>query len=174
MDDPRIILDQKTVRFRDAAARVRKYDANEPVGMCTTTEIERLEKLADQFEERARVSQTNEPLNAAVVALDGLWRRYHQARHQVLQWQTELRSHEQALSIIGTPIGYYKEPETIPSMMPSFKTAGECEAFNATFAHKVADIEMLVTKLKEHCEQWTRLTMEQQNRKLILALAERV
>jgi hypothetical protein len=174
MNDPRIILDAKTVRFRDAVSRVRKYDGNAAIGMATNTEIERLEKLADQFEERAQVSRANEPRNAAMVALAGLWTRYHQARHQVTQWQTELRSHQQVLSILGMPIGYLKEPEAIASQMPSFKTAEEHEAFNAKFAHKVADIEMKATTLKNYCQQWTGLTMEQQNRKLILALAERI
>jgi hypothetical protein len=167
-------MDPKTDRYHAAIARVRKYDGNIPIGMATNTEIARLEKLADQFEERAQVSRTNEPKNAALVTLSGLWARYHQARHEVLQWQTELRSHQQALSIIGTPLGYYKEPETIASMMPSFDSAEEYEAFNAKFRHKLADLEALATDLKNYCQQWTRLTMEQQNRKLILALAERM
>jgi hypothetical protein len=58
--------------------------------------------------------------------------------------------------------------------MPSFNTAEEYEALNAEFGHKVADIEMKATTLKNYCQQWTGLTMEQQNRKLILALAERI
>jgi hypothetical protein len=110
MNDPRIILDAKTVRFRNAVDRVRKYDGNAAIGMCTNAEIERLEKLADQFEERAKVSQANEPRNAAMVALSGLWTCYHQVYHQVTQWQTELRSHQQVLSILGMPLGYLKEP----------------------------------------------------------------
>jgi hypothetical protein len=96
------------------------------------------------------------------------------ARNEVLQWQSELRTHQDALSIIGTPIGYYKLPDAIERAMPSFKTTGEYEAFNAKFAHGVADVELMVTKLKDRCQQWTRLTMEQQNRKLILALTERM
>jgi hypothetical protein len=174
MDDPRIILDPKTVRFRSAIDRVRKYDGNAAIGMATNTEIARLEKLADQFEKAAKVTQANEPLNAAVSALAGLWRRYWQAYHQVTQWQTELRSHQQVLSILGMPIGYLKEPETIASGMPSFKTAEEHEAFNVKFGHRLADIEMKATKLRDYCQQWTRLTPDQQNRKLILALAERI
>jgi hypothetical protein len=55
MNDPRIVLDPKTVRFRNAVDRVRKYDGSAAIGMATNTEIARLEKLADQFEERAKV-----------------------------------------------------------------------------------------------------------------------
>jgi hypothetical protein len=172
--DSRIIMDPKTVRFREAVARVRKYDGSIAIGMATNTEIARLEKLADQFEERSKVSQTNEPRNAAMVTLDGLWRRYHQARHEVLQWQIELRSHKQVLSILGTPLGYYKEPDAIESAAPSFSSAEEYEAFNAKFAHRVADVEMKATTLKDYCQQWTRLSLDQQNRKLILALADRI
>lgn len=160
--------------YHQAVARVRRYDGNVAVGMATNTEIARLEKLADQFEERSRVSQTNEPRNAAVIALAGLWPRYHQVRHEVMQWQTELRSHQQALSIIGTPLGYYKEPGAIPSTMPSFDSTVEHEAYNAKFRHKVADIEALEADLKNYVQQGTRLTIDQQNRKLILALAERI
>jgi hypothetical protein len=167
-------MDPKTVRFREAVARVHKYDSSAAIGMATNTEIARLEKLADQFEERAHVSRTNEPLNRAVSILQDLWRRYHQARHQVLQWQTELRTHERALSIIGTPLGYYKAPDAIESAAPSFASAAECEAFNAKFGHRVFDLETKATTLKDYCQQWTRLSLDQQNRKLILALADRI
>lgn len=172
--DSRTILDPKTVRFRDAVSRVRKYDGSAAIGMATNTEIVRLEKLADQFEERSRVSQTNEPRNAAVIALAGLWTRYHQARHEVMQWQTELRSHQEALSVLGTPLGYYKEPEPIASAAPSFKIAAEYEAFNAKFAHRVIDLEMKAAALRDYVQQWTRLTPDQQNRKLIMAMWERI
>jgi hypothetical protein len=36
------------------------------------------------------------------------------------------------------------------------------------------DLETKAKTLKDYCQQWTRLTLEQQNRKLIMALAERI
>lgn len=53
-----------------------------------------------------------------------------------------------------------------------FKSAEECE--NTKFGHRVMDLETKAKTLKDYCQQWTRLTLEQQNRKLIMALAERI
>jgi hypothetical protein len=167
-------MDPKTTRFHEAAARVRKFDGNIAIGMASNSEIARLEKLADQFEDRERASRLNEPLTAGMTALSGLWSRYHQLRSDVLNWQAELRRYPREMSVLGTPVGYYTEPEAIPSTMPSFRSAAEYETYNAKFSHRVAELELKVTKLKDYCQQWTRLTPDQQNRKLILAIADRI
>jgi len=172
--DPRIIMDPQSARFHAAIARVSKYDGKAHFGMCSNTEIARLEKLADQLEKRAEVSRVNEPMNRAVAILAGLQTRYHQARSEVLKWQAELHSHRQVLSILGTPLGYFQEPEAIKSMEPAVRTTEEYEAFSTKLGHTVADLEMKATTLRDCCHEWTRLTLEQQNRKLILALAERL
>ncbi len=142
--------------------------------MCSNHEIERLEKLAAQLEKGAEVSRSNESLSRANNILNDLWRRYHNARTEVLKWQEEMQRHRPELAIFGTPVGYFQEPEAIASAAPSFSTVDECDAFNTKFGHKVADIETKATTLKDYCQQWTRLTLEQQNRKLIMAIADRI
>lgn len=168
------VRDLKSQRYHDAIARVRRHDDKTPIGMCSSHEIERLEKLAFQLEKGAEVSRSNELLTRAGNILQGLWMRYHNARMEVLKWQAELQRHRPELAIIGAPVGYFQEPEAIPGTAPSFKSAEECEAFNTDFGHKVADIETKAKTLKDYCQQWTRLTMEQQNRKLIMAIADRI
>jgi hypothetical protein len=71
-------------------------------------------------------------------------------------------------------VGYFQEPEPIESAAPSFNSVEKCEAFNTTFGHKVMDIETKAKTLKDYTQQWTRLTLEQQNRKLIMAIADRI
>ena len=100
--------------------------------------------------------------------------RYHNARNEVLKWQAEIMRHRPQLAIIGAPVGYFQEPEAIASVAPSFFNVEECDAFNTKFGHKVADIETKATTIKDYCQQWTRLTLEQQNRKLIMAIADRI
>jgi hypothetical protein len=167
-------MDPKTERYHAAISRVRKYDGKMAIGMASNTEIARLERLADEFEDRERTSRLNEPLTAGTTALSGLWSRYHQARSEILNWQAELRQHSRELNVLGTPIGYYTEPDAIPSAMPSLGSAAEYEAYNSKFSHRVIELELKVTTLKNYCQQWTRLTPDQQNRKLILAIAERI
>jgi hypothetical protein len=58
--------------------------------------------------------------------------------------------------------------------MPSFDTAMARETFTSTFAHEVADIELLARDIETHVRLWVQLTPEAQNRKLIMALAERL
>jgi hypothetical protein len=165
---------EMTPRYQAAAARVQKYDGNAPIGMCSTTEILRLEKLADQLEERQRKIQNSKPAHTSAIVLAGLWQRYWVAYSAVLEWQAELQKHRRELSIIGTPLGYFQAPEAIASAMPSLGSAAEYETYIGKFSHRVTDIEMLVTKLRDHCQQWTRLTPEQQTRALVMALAERL
>jgi hypothetical protein len=69
--------------LRKIAAVSRKYDDKTPIGMCSNAEIERLEKLALQLEEWAKVYQSNESLARAGNILHGLWLRYHNARNEV-------------------------------------------------------------------------------------------
>jgi hypothetical protein len=168
------VRDLKSQRYHDAIARVSKHDDKTPVGMCSSHEIERLEKLAAQLEKGAEVSQSNESLTRAHIVLNGFWRRYHDARNEVLKWQDELQRHRPQLEIIGTPLAYFQEPEAIASTQPSFKNVDECDRFSTSLGHKVADIETKATTLKDHCQNWTRLTMDQQNRKLIMAMWERM
>jgi hypothetical protein len=84
---------RRVASIHDAVARVRKYDDRTNIGMCSSHEIERLEKLALQLEKGAHVSQANEPLTRAITILAGLWSRYHNARSEVLSWQAELQRH---------------------------------------------------------------------------------
>jgi hypothetical protein len=165
--------DPQGERYHQLIARVRKFDPKIFIGVCSKTEIARLEKLAADFEEQAEAGNSNQPSHQSSVVLDGLRSRYHQARNEVLRWQVDLKADKQALEIIGIPADLYVEPDPIPNEMPWFKSPEERETFNATFSHQVADIELKAQKLREYAQQWARLTLEQQNRRLILALAER-
>jgi hypothetical protein len=95
-------------------------------------------------------------------------------RGLIVEWQDELRRHKRELAILEMPADYLDAPVAVPSMMPSFFTLDEYEEFNAEFAQTVMNLEMTATKLKNYCQGWTRLTLEQQNRELIMALAERM
>jgi len=169
-----VVIGPKEQRYHEAVARVRRHDDKTPIGMCSSHEIERLEKLAAQLEKGAEVSRSNESLARAQNILQSLWQRYHNARTEILKWQDELQRHRPQLAIIGAPVGYFQEPETIASAAQSFSNVEECDAFNTKFGHKVMDLETKVTTLKDYCQQWTRLTLEQQNRKLIMAIADRI
>jgi hypothetical protein len=169
-----VVYDIKSQRYLEAVARVRRHDDKTYIGMCSNAETERLEKLASELEKLARVSTSNEPITRALNILSDLWRRYHQASSEVLKWQAEILPHRPQLAIIGAPIGFFQEPEAIASAMPSFSDAAECEKFNTGFGHKVMDLETKARMLKEYTQQWTRLTLEQQNRKLIMAIYERI
>lgn len=169
-----VVIGPKEQRFHEAIARVRKHDDKTPIGMCSSHEIERLEKLASQLEKGAEVSRSNESLARADNILQDHWRRYHQARSEVLKWQAELQPHRPQLAVIGAPVGYFQEPEAIASAAPSFKTVEECERFSTDFGHKVMDLETRAANIRDYCQQWTRLTLEQQNRKLIMAIADRI
>lgn len=168
------MMDLRTQRFHDAVARVQKYDKEFFIGVCSTQNIERLERHADELEARANVVYVNEPLTQATQVLADLHQRGLKARASVLEWQAEIRKHARELSIVGMPAGHLDEPPLVPGTMPMISTAPECEAYNAEFAQTVTKLEMKATQLKNYLQGWTRLTNEQQNRELIMALAKRI
>jgi hypothetical protein len=57
--------------------------------------------------------------------------------------------------------------------MPSFPVS-DYDAYNEEFAKTVTKLEMLATKFKSYIQSWTRRTLEQRNRKLAMAIADRI
>jgi hypothetical protein len=85
-----------------------------------------------------------------------------------------MKPHLRELNIIGVPAHFLDETASIGGEIPSFKSADECESFSSTFGHQVADLELLARNIGSYVQNWVKLSLEQQNRRLILALAERL
>jgi hypothetical protein len=162
-------------RYNEAAARVQKHSPDAIGGGAVThQEIERLEKLAGEYESRALEAARNTPSNLAQGVLAGLGTRAEDARRNIVEIQAEIQQHKRELSILGMPADYLVAPPPAISVNRlSFKTLEEQEDFNTEFAHTVADLEMRATKLKNYCRSWTRLTFEQQTRELLMAHIKR-
>jgi hypothetical protein len=86
----------------------------------------------------------------------------------------ELKRHKEELSILEMPADYLMAPGYVETAPPPMATSEEREEFNRAFSHTVTDLERVATKLKNRCQSWTRLTPEQQNRELIMAIARRL
>lgn len=168
-----------TNRYQEAVARVRKHNPDAlRGGVITNQEIERLEKLADELEASATAAriaaERNSPWSLARSAGADLHQRASKARFDILERQDDLRKYKRELAILEMPEELLKEPVPVPSQAPWFSTVEDQEAFNAEFGQTVADLETHATTLKDYCWRWTHLTIEQQNRELILALAKRI
>jgi hypothetical protein len=161
-------------RYQQLVKRARELDPKVIVGVCSKAEIERMEREIDRLEKQAKEKEQNQPSTRAYAAFSDLWQRYWKAYNEVLQVQESMRPCRRELEIIGTPERYFQAPKAIPGQMPSFDTAKTRETFTSTFAHEVADIELLARDIETHVRLWVQLTPEAQNRKLILALAERL
>jgi hypothetical protein len=160
-------------RYQQLVKRAREFDPKVIVGVCSKAEIERMEREVDRLEKQAKEKERNQPSTRAYAALSDLW-RYWKAYNEVLQVQENMKSCKRELEVIGTPEIFFQAPKAIPSQMPSFDTAKTRETFTNTFAHEVADIELLVRDIETHLRLWVQMTPEVQNRKLIMALAERL
>jgi hypothetical protein len=161
-------------RYQQLVKRARELESKVIVGACSKAEIERMEREIDRLEKQAKEKEQNQPSTRAYAALSDLWQRYWKAYNEVLQVQDNMKSCKRELEVIGTPEIFFQAPKAIPGQMPSFDTAKTRETFTYTLAHDVADIEMLARDIETHVRLWVQLSPEAQNRKLIMALAERL
>jgi hypothetical protein len=162
-------------RYKEVASRVKKFAPHEVHGgTITHQEIERLEKLAGEFEARAREAARNTPDALASSALYDLGTRAENARREIVEVQQEIPQHKRELSLLGMPADYLVAPPASVSVNKmSFSSLEEQESFITEFSHTVADLEMRAKKLKNYLRSWTCLTFEQKTRELLMAHLER-
>jgi hypothetical protein len=141
---------------------VRRMDPKAILGACSPNEIERMKGRFVQLETEA-TERARGPFDREKAELSGLSRRFDEARSKVAWLQAELKARvSPELTILVTP-----EDLEAPASI------AEYEASIAVLTPRVASLEAMGQRLNSYLVEWPRLSPEQQNRKLILALAER-
>lgn len=136
-------------------------------GAASVPEMDRVKKAIETFEWQAAEKKAGDPRRSELFALH---RRADEARGKVVSLQAELKlkaSGSREIAILMTPADL-KEPAPITQSGDSIE---EDIAVMTSLANgHGATAQRLDSILKE----WPRLSPEQQNRRLILALAERL
>ncbi len=181
------------VYYADLVNRARELDPKSVVaGAASPGEIARMEKLVDRLEKeaaakeaakRAAAQQSIEPLGIANGGLYELWHRAHRARMKIAEAQAKLGSnphgsfslrHDLAdLKMLNPPPECFETPPDIGGGPPCAGTLEKADLLAANLSVVAEKNARAVTGLREMCA-WAEAGMEQQNRRLIRTLFERL
>jgi hypothetical protein len=162
--------------YEEMVAKVRRhYGASVEVGGFNSHDVTQLQKLAakadaDQANERER-----QPIIEAGTRLHHTRQRVQKAWRIIADGQATLAENRRLHFINGI------NPELLePCVMPKWdtgkqlSTVADYDAANTEAAQLATELETLASKMRHYLSAWEGSTPEQQNRSLILALADRL
>jgi hypothetical protein len=156
-------------------ARVRKhYGPSVEIGGFISGDIIRLQKLSAQADLDQAKERDARPITEAATRLHHTRRRVHRAWQTITDGQATLAKNPRVHGINGVAAELLE-----PVEMPRWPTKGpatvaDYDAANAEAAEMATEMEARASKMLGYVNQWERSTMEEQNRSLILALADRL
>jgi len=157
-------------------ARVRKhYGASVEVGGFNSHDIAQLQKKAAQADLDQARERESRPIVEAGTRLHHTRQRVQKAWRTIADGQATLTQSRRLHVINGI------DPELLePVVMPKWDTSellatvADYDAANTEAAELATKLETQASKLRVYLSEWERSTPEQQNRSLILALADRL
>jgi hypothetical protein len=165
----------------------RKLDPRFVGGVASVPEMDRVKKaivtLEKQAEEKARRQRDNDPIVRANAGLHELWQRAHRAQQKIAEAQAKLGSrshgsftlrHELTdLKMLNPQSQWFEAPPDIAGSPPHARTLEEADLLAADLSVVIERNERTVAGLADLLS-WAEASMEQQNRRLIRTLWERV
>ena len=153
--------------YNRMVAYARTLDPRFVGGAASVPEMDRVKKAIETFERQAAEKKAGDPRG---IELAVLHRRAEEGRGKIISLQGELKaSGSREIAILVTPADL-KEPAPITQ-----SASGNSIEENIAVMTRLANGHgATAQRLDSILNEWPRLTPEQQNRKLILALAERL
>ena len=131
-------------------------------------ELAAFNQRCTDFYERGKAQYGQESWDAALNQIKR--RRGQDAEKRILRAQREILSDPKIfIDVLSVPQTFLEPPKTM-RRLPVHRTEEDIDHF----AKQVTELEILASRLDDIVQSWERLTPEQQNRRLVLALAERV
>jgi hypothetical protein len=155
--------------YNRMVAYARTLDPRFVGGAASVREIARVEQAIETFERQAAEKKAGDPRDSE---LSELHRRAEEGRGRIISLQVELKlkaTVSREIAILVTPADL-KEPAPITRSVPG----NSIEENIAVMTRLATGHEAMARRLDGILTEWSRLSPEQQNRKLILALAERL
>jgi cell division protein FtsL len=165
---------QKT-EYEAMVSRVRKhYGPSVEIGGFISHDIIKLQRLAAQADQDQANDRASRPLVEAGTRLHKTRDRAQKAWQKISDGQATLAKNRRVHEINGVAaemlerIDMPKWPDRAPA------TVDEYDAANAEAAEIATEMETRASKVQSYVNQWECSSTEQQNRALILALADRL
>jgi hypothetical protein len=161
--------------YEALVGRVRDYfGSGAPIGGYSHNDLLRLRKLDAQREAEQAQAKAAKPLNDARSQLHREHQRAMKAWQQTETGQKRIAEHKRAHQILGFDLALL-EPVSIPQIVESSEeTIDAYDAATAEMSRVATAIESSARKINSAAAQWEQYSPEQQNRALILAIADRL
>ena len=134
----------------------------------------RIASLAAQADLDQASERLSRPLTEAGTRLHKTRERVHRAWRTITEGQAILAKNRRVHSINGVTAEMLELIELPNWEGKTPATVGEYDAANAEAAEIATEMETRASKITSYVNEWERSSMEQQNRSLILALADRL
>jgi hypothetical protein len=161
--------------YEAMVSRVRQhYGPSVEIGGFNSHDIIQLQKRAAQAELNQANERASRPLTEAGTRLHKTRGRAHKAWQALADGQATLAKNRR-LHVINGVDAELLEPVTMPKWDgKSPATVAEYDAANVEAAELATELEARASKMLSYVSEWERSTPEQQNRSMILALADRL
>jgi hypothetical protein len=156
-------------QYHTLVNRVRKHNPAAQIGQFSSHEITRLERLARQLEDAAAMKVAGDVEKFSDGSLNLLWQRGQAAEQRILRAQRDVLTDRKIFDLLGVPETYLDPPRTM-RRLPVQRTAEDIDHF----AKQVTELEVRASRLDDIVQSFERLTPEQQTRRLLMCVAERL
>jgi hypothetical protein len=161
--------------YEAMVSRVRKhYGPSVEIGGFISGDIIRLQKLSAQADLDQAKERDARPITEAATRLHRTRQRVHRAWQTITEGQATLAKNRRLHVINGAPAEFFERIEMPKWPTKDPATVADYDAANAEAAEMATEMEARASKMLGYVNQWERSTMEEQNRSLILALADRL
>jgi hypothetical protein len=162
--------------YEAMVSRVRKhYGPSVEIGGFNSHDILALQKRAAQAEQDQASERERRPISEAGTRLHKTRQRVHKTWQTIADGLATLAKNRRLHVINGVA-----EELLAPVEMPTWNTGrtpatvAEYDAANAEAAALATELEARASKMLSYVSEWDRSSIEQQNRSMILALADRL
>ena len=162
--------------YEEMVAKVRRhYGGSVEVGGFISADIIRLQKLSAQADLDQANERERQPIIEAGTRLRNTRERALKAWRIIADGQATL-AQSRRLHVINGIDPELLEPVTMPKWDTGkvLSTVADYDAANTEAAQLATELETQASKMRHYLSAWERSTPEQQNRSLILALADRL
>lgn len=161
--------------YEALVGRVREhYGSNVEIGGYDHNSLLRLRQLDAKREAAVSAQKAARPLNDAIAQLNREHQRAVKAWQQIETGQKRIADHKREHLILGFDLALL-EPVSIPKIVEvSGETIDAYDAAAAEMSRVATAVESKARKINSAASQWEQYSPEQQNRALILAIADRL
>ncbi|MET4493475.1 hypothetical protein [Bradyrhizobium sp. LA7.1] len=161
--------------YEALTGRLRKYYGNSlEVGGYSHNDLLRLRQLDAKREAAEAAAKAAQPLNDAIRQLRDAHARAVAAWQQIEAGQQRVADHKRAHQILGFDFAFLEPMTTPPVVEASSETIEGYDEATAEMSKIATALESKARKINSAASQWEQYTPEQQNRALILAIADRL